>query len=152
MSHRGDSGQNQIPKTNGTAGINAEPNCKRHAILPTSLTARFAVVPRKMPKAVQTCQDMTRPPRMFAGEFSAEKTGTVTSLRPIPMPSRILHATSWPQCWVHAEPMGASRLKIAPRKIVPLRPRILLIGSEIHPALFSQCVSISCSWPLVGRR
>src|SRR3954471_4253432 len=90
---------------------------------------------------------MTRPPRMFAGEFSAEQTGTVTSLRPIPIPSKIRHATSWPQCWVHAEPKGASRLKIAPRKIVPLRPRRLLIGSEIQPALFFQCISISDSCP-----
>jgi hypothetical protein len=142
MSHLGDSGQNQIPKTKGTAGMKAEPNCKRHAILPTSLTIRFAVVPRKMPKAVQTCHDMTRPPRMLAGEFSAEKTGTVTSLRPIPSPSKILHATSCPQCWVHAEPIGASRLKIAPRKMVPLRPRRLLMGSEIHAALFPRQISI----------
>ena len=136
MSHRGDSGQNQIPSTNGTAGMKAEPSCKRHAILPTSLTMRFAVVPRKMPKAVQTCQDMTKPPRMFAGAFSAEKTGTVTSLRPIPIPSKILHATSWPQCWVHAEPRGANRLKIAPTKMVPLRPMRLLTGSDNQQALF----------------
>ena len=36
------SGQNQMPQTNGTAGMKAEPSCSLHAILPTSLTAKFA--------------------------------------------------------------------------------------------------------------
>lgn len=89
--------------------MKAEPNCSRHAIGPILPTTRLAQVPRKMPvgvdqsrgrlsnfpmhflpKAVQTCHDMTRPPRMMAGEFSAEKTGTVTSFRPMPMPRSIL--------------------------------------------------------------
>jgi len=34
------------------------------------------------------CQDMTRPPRIFAGTFSAAKTGDVEALGPIPRPSR----------------------------------------------------------------
>lgn len=50
--------------------------------------------PQALPKAVQTCQDMTRPPRMMAGEFPAEKTGTVTSFKPMPMPSSILRLPS----------------------------------------------------------
>ena len=35
---------------------------------------------------------MTKPPRITAGEFSAEKTGTVTSFKPIPIPRSILTA------------------------------------------------------------
>jgi len=34
------------------------------------------------------CQHMTRPPRMLAGTFSAEKTGAVVALGPIPNPRR----------------------------------------------------------------
>jgi hypothetical protein len=34
-----------------------------------------------------SCQDMTRPPRMLAGVFSAAKTGDVVALGPIPKPS-----------------------------------------------------------------
>jgi hypothetical protein len=33
------------------------------------------------------CQHMTSPPRMLAGTFSAEKTGDVVALGPIPKPS-----------------------------------------------------------------
>lgn len=105
--HRGLSGQNHVPMTRGTAGIKAEPNCSLHEMSPVFPTARLEQVPRKIPsrgvsydfgalpvrgapKAVQICQDMTKPPRIIAGEFSAEKTGTVTSLRPIPMPSSML--------------------------------------------------------------
>lgn len=88
------SGQKKMPMTKGTAGMKAEPSWRRQAMPPVSLMARFAHVPRKMPKAVQTCQVITNPPRMLVGAFSAEKTGTVTSLRPIPMPRRIRHATS----------------------------------------------------------
>ena len=95
----------------GTAGMKAEPSCRRQAMLPTSLTAALAQkpdgvswdsrwvrkelgllshavigcsrtrrrvsghaetsdschVPRKMPKAVQSCQPITRAPRIFAG-------------------------------------------------------------------------------------
>jgi hypothetical protein len=72
---------------------------------------------------------------MLVGEFSAEKTGTVTSLRPIPIPSRIRVATSSPQCCVTAMPKGEMREKIAPMKMVPRRPTQLFRGSEIHPAL-----------------
>lgn len=88
-----------------------------------------------MPNAVQSCQVMTSAPRILAGAFSAAKTGTVTSLRPIPIPSKIRQATNWPQCCVHADPMGARTLKTAPTRIVPFRPSKLFRGSEIHPAL-----------------
>ena len=115
--------------------MKAEPNCSRQAISPVFTTARLAHVPKKMPNAVQTCQDMTRPPRIFVGATSAEKTGTVTSFRPIPMPSSTRHAASWPQCCVVAEPMGAKRLKMAARKIVPRRPRRWLMGSDSQQAL-----------------
>lgn len=135
---------------------------------PVSLTARFAQVPKKIPKAVlqtrsqlkylvraqkthQICQVMTSPPRMFAGATSAEKTGTVTSLRPMlitglaksrlqicipyPMPSRTRQAASCPQCCVTAEPRGAKNEKTAPMKIVVRRPSHSFKGSESHPAL-----------------
>jgi hypothetical protein len=141
----------QISRTRGTAGINALPKSRRQAIFPMSFTARFAHVPRKMPKAVQICHVMTNPPRMLAGDTSAEKTGTVTSFKPIlkalsavvppilnetyPMPSKIRQATSWPQCWVQADPIGASNEKMAPKKIVPRRPSQWFRGSDIHPAL-----------------
>lgn len=116
--------------------MNAEPNCNRHAISPTSLTARFAQVPRKMPNAVHTCQLITRPPRTLVGEFSAEKTGTVTSFRPIPMPKSTRQATSWPQVCVTAIPKGATKLKMAAMKIVPRRPSQSLKGSEIQAVLY----------------
>ena len=99
ISHLGDSGQNITPMTSGTAGMKALPSWRRQAASAvTSLTARFAQVPRKIPKAVQVCHDMTKPPRMFGGATSAEKTGTVTSFRPMPTPRSRRHATSWPQC------------------------------------------------------
>lgn len=88
-----------------------------------------------LPKAVQTCQDMTRPPRMSVGEFSAEKTGTVTSLRPIPMPRSMRQAASWPQVCETAMPKGARREKMAATKMTPRRPMRSLRGSEIQPAL-----------------
>ena len=135
MSHLGDSGHMKMPMTNGIAGMKADPSCNRQAIRPVSFMARLAQVPRKMPKAVQSCHDMTKPPRILVGATSAEKTGTVTSFRPMPMPRGILVATSWPQFCVVAEPMGDRRLKIAPMKMVNLRPKRSLKGSEIHPAL-----------------
>jgi hypothetical protein len=79
---------------------------------------------------------------MFVGATSAEKTGTVTSFNPMPMPSRIRQATSWPHFCVAAEPMGANKLKMAARKMVPLRPMRWFIGSDNHPALYD-CIN-SC--------
>lgn len=49
--------------------MKAEPSCNLQDILPVSFTARFAQVPRKMPKAVQTCHDMTKPPRILVGDY-----------------------------------------------------------------------------------
>lgn len=49
-----------------------------HAIEPVLKTARLAEVPKKIPNAVQSCHDITRPPRTIVGAFSALKTGTVT--------------------------------------------------------------------------
>lgn len=124
-----------MPKRRGTAGMKADPSCNRQAISPVLTTARLAHVPRKIPNAVQTCQDMTNPPRIFVGEFSAENTGTVTSFNPIPIPRSTRQAASWPQCWVNAEPMGATKLNTAAMKMVPLRPMAWLIGSDSQPAL-----------------
>lgn len=125
-----------MPMHSGTAGRKADPSCRRQAMSPTSLTARLAQVPRKMPKAVQICQLMTRPPRTLVGAFSAEKTGTVTSFRPIPMPSSIRQATSWPQVCVTAMPKGAMSEKMAAMKMVLRRPRNSLKGSDIHAVLY----------------
>src|SRR5271154_898821 len=71
-SQRGDSGQNHMPSRRGMAGTKAEPNCSRQAILPVLTKTKFAQVPIKMPNAVQTCQDMTSPPRIVLGATSAE--------------------------------------------------------------------------------
>ena len=99
---------------------------------------------------------MTRPPRILVGAFSAEKTGTVTSFKPMPMPRSILHfgispkkhedscvahsylhAASCPQVCETAMPNGASREKTAATKMTPRRPRTSFRGSEIHPALLT---------------
>jgi hypothetical protein len=45
-------GQKKMPMAKGTAGINAEPSCKRQAILPVFSTITLAANPMKMPKAV----------------------------------------------------------------------------------------------------
>ena len=87
--------------------MKADPSWRRQEMLPVSLTARLAEVPRKMPKAVHscvcqqityllyatvkkilTCQHMTKPPRMIAGVFSAQNMGMVEAFRPIPIPRR----------------------------------------------------------------
>ena len=39
-------------------------------------------------KLAHSCQHMTKPPRTLAGTFSAEKTGEVDALGPIPNPRR----------------------------------------------------------------
>ncbi|CCF43248.1 hypothetical protein CH063_13012 [Colletotrichum higginsianum] len=102
---------------------------------------------------------MTRPPRIRVGEFSAEKTGTVTSFRPIPIPRSILSmpvsdmnsclkwflwfsdyldAASWPQVCETAMPNGAISERMAATKMTPRRPRSSLRGSEIQPALVAE--------------
>ena len=60
-----------MPMTSGTAGMKAEPNCKRHVIAPALMTAKLAEKPKKIPNAVHICQDITRAPRIAAGQFSA---------------------------------------------------------------------------------
>lgn len=94
-----------------------------------------------LPNAVQICHDMTRPPRTSVGAFSAENTGTVTSFNPIPMPSSIRVAASWPHVCETAIPKGATSEKIPPMKMTPRRPKISLRGSETQPALEGVWVS-----------
>lgn len=132
MYQRGDSGQKYTLKSKGTAGIKAEPNYNRHAMVPVFLTMRLAAKPRKMPNAVQSCQHMTRPPRMDAGTVSAQNIGTVDALRPIPIPRSKRLTSSWGQVWLNPHPIGVSRQNIAEIKIAPRRPNILLAGSEIQ--------------------
>lgn len=87
-------------------GMNADPSCRRHAMVPVSMTITLAANPRKIPKAVHNCQDMTvntpfvswkialvgsnhnspRAPRILVGAFSAAKIGTVDPFAPIPRP------------------------------------------------------------------
>ena len=96
--------------------MNAEPSCKRQAILPVWYNARFAEKPlcirtsaidlqqtckksypmtnMNIPKATHSCQPMTSPPRMDAGEFSAANTGIVDAFVPIPTPSSNLQANN----------------------------------------------------------
>lgn len=51
-----------MPMARGTAGINADPSCKRQAIFPVFSTTRFAADPRNIPKAVKSCQLITTAP------------------------------------------------------------------------------------------
>jgi hypothetical protein len=67
-----------------------------------------------------------------------QHTGTVTSLRPIPIPSSTRVAMSSPHFWVVAIPKGARSEKTAATKIVPRRPIQSLKGSEIQAVLFNQ--------------
>lgn len=77
----------------------------------------------KIPKATHSCQPMTSPPRMDAGEFSAAKTGIVDALVPIPIPSSRRQANSCGHVWVKAEPMTDRQQNIAEKKMVPRRPK-----------------------------
>ena len=92
--------------------MNADPSSKRHAIFGTWYSARLAEEPlsiasqqkrqlepitlthKKIPKATQSCQPMTKLPLIEAGEFSAAKTGIVDALVPIPIPSNRRQAKS----------------------------------------------------------
>ena len=113
-----------------------------------TMTARLATVPRKIPNAVltesvyvshafrtvithQICHDMTSPPRTLAGTFSAEKTGTVTSLSPIPTPRSTRQTASWPHVWLRPMPKGAKSEKTAAMKMVPRRPQSSFTGSRV---------------------
>jgi len=127
-------GQKYTPTSSGSAGIRALPSCKRHEILPVSLTAKFAQVPKKIPNAVHICHVMTKAPRIEAGEFSALKIGMVAPLQPMPRPSSKRVMKSWGQVCETAEPMGARVQKIAETKMVPRRPKCAFKGSESqHP-------------------
>ncbi len=117
------SGQKNIPIASGTAGIKAEPNCRRHDILPVSFTARFAHVPRNIPKTVQTNQELARPPRIEVGLFSAQKTEVMDPFKPMPIPSKRRATRSWTQVWENAEPMGGRQQNIAATNIAPRRPK-----------------------------
>ncbi len=57
-------------------------------------------------RTVQSCQPMTRAPRICAGEFSAAKTGTVDPLAPMPIPRRRRTMKSSHQFWVKPDAMG----------------------------------------------
>lgn len=52
MSHRGDSGVNQIPAMRMNEGMKAEPSCSRQEIRPVSLTMTLAQKPRKIPARI----------------------------------------------------------------------------------------------------
>ena len=119
----------------GIAGIHADPSCRRQAISPVLTTTRFAENPNMIPKATKICHDITNAPRILAGAFSAENTGTVTSFRPIPIPKRIRQAKICGQDCETAWPRGASKLNMAPRKIAPRLPIHSLTGSDNQQAL-----------------
>jgi hypothetical protein len=82
----------------------------------------------------QSCQLITRPPRILAGVFSAAYTGTVEALGPIPNPRRNRQMKSWYQFWVVADPMTDNVQKMPQKKMVPRRPKMLFKGSvSQHP-------------------
>jgi hypothetical protein len=135
-------GQKKIPTVSGIAGKKAEPICRRHAMAPTSFTARFAQNPKRIPKAVHICHDITNAPRILVGAFSAAKIGTEAPFNPIlnapisvysrvnclesstyPIPIKIRVINNCSQFWETAPPIGVKRQKIAEIKIVPRRPR-----------------------------
>jgi hypothetical protein len=97
---------------------------------PVSFTARLA--PKKIPNAVQICQHITRPPRMEAGAFSAQKIGTVEALEPIPIPRRKHVIRSSHEVWVTAEPMTERQQNLAEKKMVPRLPQYFFKGSDIQ--------------------
>ena len=121
--------------------MNADPSCKRQAILPVWYNARFAENPlrismsaatrekqqapthMKIPKATHSCQPITSPPRIEAGQFSAANTGIVDALVPIPIPSSRRQTNSCGHDWVKAEPITERQQKIAEKKMVPRRPK-----------------------------
>lgn len=109
--------------TNGTAGRKAEPNCKRQEMVPTSLKARFAHVPRNTPNVVHSCQDMTNPPRIGVGIVSAQKTGITEAFMPIPIPRRNRVNKSSHQFCDTAEPITDKQHNIAEIKMAPRLPR-----------------------------
>jgi hypothetical protein len=78
----------------------------------------LAQKPRKIPKAVHICHDITSAPRILAGEFSAAKIGTDEPFNPIPIPinKRVMNSCSH-DCET-APPMGVKRQKMALMKIV----------------------------------
>ena len=78
---------------------------------------------KKIPKATQSCQPMTKLPLMEAGEFSAANTGIVDAFVPIPMPSNKRQTNNCGHDWVNADPMTDPKQKNAEMKIVPRRPR-----------------------------
>ena len=138
----------------GTAGINAEASCKRQAILPAFSTITLAANPTNMPKAVQSCQPsctscefcgfpvgfsrlltITSAPRIWAGEFSAAKIGTVAPFTPIPMP-RIKRTTRRVfQLWVKPDAIGVAIRISALMKMAPRRPKRLFRGSASQQPL-----------------
>lgn len=92
------------------------------------------------------CQDMTNPPLIEAGVFSAAKTGTVLALAPIPIPSKRRVTLSRSQqerptnkaqltkscshVWEQADPITVRVQKIPQMKIVPRRPNTEAIFYE----------------------
>ena len=95
-----------------------------------SLYFLFSQAYKKIPKATQSCQPITKLPLMEAGEFSAANTGIVDALVPIPMPSSRRQTKSCGHVWVNAEPMTDQRQKNAEMNIVPRRPRRWFKGCE----------------------
>ena len=141
MSQRGDSGQKKIPQPKMKDGMNAEPSWRRQAMRGTSLTMTLAQKPKKIPASnhqraftehtirrrrpatTQSCQNMTRAPRIRAGAISAEYMGTVAFFAPIPIPITNRAANRPCHDLVKPEPIGVAVRQQAVRKISPRRPK-----------------------------
>ena len=83
----------------------------------------------RMPKAVHVCH-MTR---IIVGAVSIEKTGTVTSLWPISITSKMRVTMSCCQLWVRVMPIEARREKTATMKMVHASTEPVIEGvSNLH--------------------
>jgi hypothetical protein len=125
--HGGDHGASELEPPVGDNQAEEEdragcqkPNQHRSDWYQTHLAAK----PKKIPKAVQSCHDMTRAPRIEAGEFSAAKMGTVDPFTPIPSPSTRREARSatkkggnFGQCLVQVSILMCAKMYLQPQDL-----------------------------------
>ena len=78
---RGLSTQNQTNIASGTAGAKAAANWKRHARGPMSLKTRLDEKPNMIPKATQSWNEVTMPPRIDAGDTWRRSATAACSLK-----------------------------------------------------------------------
>ena len=88
-----------------------------------SFTITFAQKPRKIPATTQSCQNMTRAPRIRAGAISALYMGTVAFFAPMPIPITKRAAKSPCHDFAKPDPIGVAVRQQAVMNISPRRPK-----------------------------